>query len=82
MLKITKLSNLALKAFKANNNEVVDGSDDKKNETIVNSSKNNKFRKLTYIPNIKAIKKSTFLITNTKKAFNYLKQVFIKALIF
>ena len=35
-----------------------------------------------YIPNIKAIEKLFFLIFNTKKTFNYLKQAFIKVLIF
>ena len=34
------------------------------------------------IINIKAIKESIFLIPNTKKAFNYLNQTFIKTLIF
>ena len=34
------------------------------------------------MPNIRAIKKSIFLIFNAKKTFNHLKQVFIKAPIF
>ena len=38
-------------------------------------------RNLTHMPSIRAIKKSSFLTLNTKKVFNYLKQVFIKALI-
>ena len=41
-------------------------------------SKNKKFQ--TQI-NIKTIKKYNFLISSTKKIFNYLKQIFIKALI-
>ena len=32
--------------------------------------------------NIRAMKKLIFLISNAKKAFNYLKQTFIKAPIF
>ena len=63
-------------------NEVVDSGDSKTNKTIINLSKNNKSKDSTYLPNIRTTKKSTFLIYNTKKAFNYLKQVFIKALIF
>ena len=34
-----------------------------------------------YMPNIRAIKKSIFLILNAKKTFNHLKQMFIKTLI-
>ena len=34
------------------------------------------------MPNIQATKKPIFLISNTKKAFNQLQLVFIKALIF
>ena len=34
------------------------------------------------MPNIGAIEKSNFLISNAKKVFNYLQLVFIKALIF
>ena len=33
------------------------------------------------MPNIKAIRKFIFLTSNTKKTFNYLRQIFIKALI-
>ena len=64
---------MALKTLKVNNNKVVTGGSNRANKTVVNSSKN-----LTYMPNIKAIKESTFLIFNTKKTFNYLKQAFIK----
>ena len=39
---------------------------------VVNSSKNNKSRKSTYMSNIRAIREPNFLISNTKKAFNYL----------
>lgn len=43
--------------------------------------KNNKSKILIYI-NIRATKKPTFLIPNTKKAFTQLGQAFIKAPIF
>ena len=77
ILKIIKLSDLALKTIKANENEVV-RSDDRANKIVINLSKNNKSRNLICIPNIKAIKKLTFLNPNAKKIFNYLKQTFIK----
>ena len=76
MLKIIKLSNLALKTFRANNDKFV-RSDDNRANKIINLSKN-----LAYMPNIEAIKKPIFLTLNTKKTFNNLKQAFIKALIF
>ena len=83
MLKITKLfKKLASKSFKAGNNKVVEGGNSRANKIVVNLSKNNKSRTLIYIPNIKAIKKPTFVTSNAKKIFNYLKQAFIKALIF
>lgn len=47
-----------------------------------NKSKNKKSEKLTYVLNIWAKKKSIFKISNIRKIFNYLKQTFIKALIF
>ena len=49
---------------------------------LSNLFKNNKFRNLTRVSNIEATKKTTFLNFNAKKVFNYLKQMFIKALIF
>ena len=82
MLKITGLSNLALKVFKADNNKIVDNSDGRANKTVMNSFKNNKSRNLICMPNIKAIRELIFLSTNAKKTFNYLKQAFIKASIF
>ena len=78
LLKATRSLDLALKAFKTNNNKIV-GVGNKANKTIVNSSKNNKSRNLMYILNIGAIKEPTFLISNAKKAFNYLWLIFIKA---
>ena len=83
MLKITgSFEKLASKAFRADDNKVVDDGSSRANEIIVNSSnslKNNKSRNLTYISNIGAIRKSTFLTSGAKKAFNYLQLVFIKA---
>ena len=70
------------KVFKADDNEVFGGGNNKANETIINLSKNNKSRSLTYILNIKAISKSTFLTFNIKKIFNHLWRVFIQSLIF
>ena len=84
MLKTTKsFEELAPKAFKANNNKVVEG-DGKAEKTVVNSSKfkNEKSRKLMCMPNIKATKKPNFLISDAKKAFIYLWLAFIKAPIF
>ena len=72
---------MILKAFKINNNKVV-RIDNRANETFVNLSKNNKSRNSTYLPNISAINKSIFITPNAKKAFKYLKQAFIKTLIF
>ena len=85
MLKTTRLfKELAPRAFKADNNEVVGGGSSKTDETIVDlsKSKNEKSKKLTYMSNIGAIKKLNFLNPNAKKAFNYLQLVFIKAPIF
>ena len=71
------------KAFRAGNDEVVRGGDSRADKTIVDlsKSKNKKSKKLTYIPNIGATKKSNFLTLNAKKAFNHLWLAFIKALI-
>ena len=72
--------------FKANNNEVVKNNSDKANKKFINSFKfnqlkNNEFKKLIYVLNIKAKKKLIFLTFNTKKIFNFLRLAFIKALI-
>ena len=74
---------MAPKAFRVNNNEVVAIGNGKANKTVMNSFKykNNKFEKLTYIPNIDVKEKLIFSTSNTKKAFNRLLQIFIKALI-
>ena len=72
---------MASKTFKANDNKNVGSDDNRANKTIINLSKNNKTQKLTYMSSIKVTKEYTFLIFNTKKIFNHLKQAFIKALI-
>ena len=73
LLKTTRLSGKsAPRVFKADNNKVVDGDDDRANGTVVNLSKNKKSRKSTHMLNIGAMKKPNFLNLNTKKAFNYL----------
>ena len=76
------LLDLASKAFKVDDNEFVSNGGGRTNEKFINLSKNNKSRNLTYMPNIRAIKKRIFLIPNAKKIFNYLQLMFIKALIF
>ena len=81
LLKTTGSSNLALKAFRADDDEVFGDSGGRANKTVVNLSKNNKSRNLTYVPNIRATEESNFLTPDTKKAFNYLRLAFIKALI-
>ena len=81
ILKITRLSNLAQKLLKADNNEVVEV-DGRANKTVMNLfNKNNKSKNLIHMPNIGAIKKYIFLTPNAKKTFNHLKQAFVKALI-
>ena len=67
---------MAPKAFRVDDNGVVDGSGGRANKKISNSFKN-----LTDIPNIRATKKSTFLTSNAKKIFNHLWLAFIKVLI-
>ena len=82
MLKTTRLSEkLALRAFRASNNEVVGKSGNRVDEKIVDLStyKIEKSRKLMRIPNIGAIRKPNFLNPNAKKAFNHLWLTFIKA---
>ena len=81
-MKIIRLSKLAPKAFKADNNDVVGNGGGKADETVVNLSKNNKSRKLTYMPNIRATREPNFLTFNAKKTFNHLQLAFIKAPIF
>ena len=81
LLKTIRLfEKLTSKAFKVDDNRVVDGSDNSTtNETVVNLLKNKKSRKLTYVPNIGAMGEPNFLTPNAKKVFNHLWLVFIKA---
>ena len=86
MLKTTRsLKVLAPKLFRASDNKIVEvGS--KADKTVRNlskfkGSKNNKSENLTRIPNIRATREFTFLTSGAKEAFNYLRQVFIKAVI-
>ena len=83
MLKIIELSESALKAFGVKN-KVVEGDGNRADATIRNLSKskklkNNKFGNLMCIWTIEAMGKLSFLTRDTKKAFNYLRQAFIKA---
>ena len=80
LLKIIWLLDLASKALRTDNNEVIRISD-RTNKTIVNLSKNKKFRNFICVSNIRAIREPNFLIFNTKNVFNYLWLVFIKATI-
>ena len=68
---------LVSKIFRADDNKVVGDGNSRANKTIINSSKN-----LTYMPNLRAIKKPNFLTLHAKKTFNYLQLAFIKAPIF
>ena len=81
MLKTTGLSEkLALKVFRAGDNEVVGGGSGRADEMVVNSfmSKNKKSKKLTYMLNIKAIEKSNFLTPDAKETFSHLMLAFIE----
>ena len=84
MLKTTRLfKELAPRPFRTSSNEVVRSGDSRADKTIVDlfKPKNEKSKKLMCMPNIGAIREHNFLILNAKKAFNYLKLAFIKALI-
>ena len=81
-MKITRSSKkLALKAFKIDNNKIVNINGNRANKIVINLFKNKKSKNLIYISNIGAIKKPNFLIFDAKKTFNYLQLAFIKALI-
>ena len=80
MLKTTGLSEKsARRAFKAGNDEIVRDDGSRNYKTVVDLSKNEKYRKLTYLPNIGATGEPNFLTFDSKKAFNHLRLVFIKA---
>ena len=70
---------LAPRAFRTGNKEIIGGGEGRANETVVDLSKNKKSRKLTHVPNIGAIREPNFLTPNAKKAFNHLRLAFIKA---
>ena len=56
LLKTTWLfEELALKVFKTDDNKIVNVNNSRTKKTVVNSSKNTKFRNLIYIPKIKTI---------------------------
>ena len=59
-------------AFKAGNNKFVRGDGSRADESVVDSSKskNEKSKKLMYIPNIGTTKEPNFLNPNAKKNFN------------
>ena len=78
LLKTTGSSDSASKAFRTNDNEVVGGGGSA-NKTVVNLSKNDKSRNSTRVSNIRATGKPNFLTFDAKKAFNHLRQAFIKA---
>ena len=85
MLKTTGLSNdLAPKMFKADGDEVVGGGGGKVNETVKNLSKpkkseNEKSEILMHSLDIRATREPMFLTPKARKAFNHLRQAFIKA---
>ena len=68
LLKTTWSSDeLAPKAFRADDNEVVGGGSGRANKTVVNSSKNNKSRNSTHVSNIGATGEPHFLTRNAKE---------------
>ena len=79
MKTIGLLEELALKAFRADDNKIVGDGGGRTNGTVVNSSKNEKSRNLTCVPNIGATEELNFLTPNAKKVFNHLRLAFIKA---
>ena len=84
IFKTIRLLNLLIKAFSTNNNEIDINSGGKANKMVMNlfnKLKNNKLKNTIYVQNIGIIKRSIFLNFDIKKTFNYLKQLFIKALI-
>ena len=65
MLRTIRLfKELACIAFGTSNDKLIEDGGGKTNETVVNSSKNKKSKKLTRLPKIKAIKEPNFLTPN------------------
>lgn len=77
-MNTNRLLNLALKVFRADNKKNVCDGCNKTNETIMNLFRNNKSRKLTYILNIRIMKKLKFLTPNAKKVFIHFCLTFIE----
>ena len=67
--------------FKADIDKIVGGGSGKTNKMVMNLFKKNKSKNLTYILNIATTKEPIFLISDAKKAFNYLWPTCIKTLI-
>ena len=82
---MTILANLISKIFRIYNNKIVK-SNNKTNEIFKKNFKSKKLKniksKISIYINIKVIKELIFLNFSIRKNFNYLKQAFIKALIF
>ena len=76
-----RLSNLAPKTFRVDDNEFVEDVGSKANGTIKNSSKSKKLKnnKSENSTRIEAMEEPIFLTPGAKEAFNHLRQVFIKA---
>ena len=83
MLKITKLFELALKAFRVDDEIVGSINSDGANKTVVDLSKSKKSKndksKIPIRINIGAIEEPSFLIPGHKKVFKYLKYAFMEA---
>lgn len=81
MFKTTELSEiLALKAFRADNNEIVRSGNCRADETFKNSFKSTKLKnnKSEILTNIGTTGKPIFLIPGSMEAFNQLRQAFTK----
>ena len=72
LFKTTGSSKSVPKIFETDDNKVVGGDGGRANRTVMNLAKNEKSRKLTYMPNIETIEELNFLTSNAKKTFNYL----------
>ena len=74
-MKTIKISDLAPKVLRVDDNKIVNDDSGKANKIVVNlfnKFKNNKSKNLTHMPNIKAKRKPIFLNPNIKKTINYL----------
>lgn len=85
IIKTSKSFKLALKIFKANNNEVVEDSNScKTNKIVVNLPKSKKLKNVKFkiYINIEITKKLILVTPSTKETCNRLKHALVKALIF